>query len=436
MFNFRVVRFKEGLPMTRTYIIAFVVSLVLGIVFLSNLKHFTPEIQAIELYADNSSVLTEEDVSRIRQAIHHVKKDALKEFTKEQLVEFAIKGIYDNVDPHSGYYPAHPEEKEKLNEAIRGMISGVGIEVTADRAGRIVVLDVYEDAPAGKAGVEQKDIIIKVNGEAVIGKKLEDVVKKIRGPTGSPVTITVNRIGVGFIEIPMTRATVIKKVARAKILEPGIGYIKFSSFTLNSAPFLATEILKLKQAAGADPLRGFILDLRRNPGGLVDESVSVSDLFLDSDKEPVVWTRKRGAPAELAGETTPGDILGGAPLVVLVDEMSASASEIVAGALQDYGRARIVGTKTYGKGTMQGVEPQPDGGIARLTVANWLTPKKHLIDDVGIVPDVEILVEDEFEAACKMLAQNKPDDLSVKEPDDVALKAGIAELKRMLNESK
>ena len=309
-----------------------------------------------------------------------VQKNYVQEVKTNKLVEGAINGMLSALDPHSAYLT--PDSYRELQVDTEGSFGGLGIEITL-RDGLLTVVSPIEDTPAHRAGVKAGDQIIKIDGELTKDMTLIDAVKKMRGPQGSEVVISVRREGVSrFIDIPLTREVIKIKSVRSKLLEPGYGYVRLAQFQDRTTADLEDAISRFTKESGE--LKGLVLDLRSNPGGLLSQAVKVADVFLDSGM--IVYTKGRLDNqqqkyfAHAGGQTE-------LPLVVLVNNGSASASEIVAGAVQDHGRAVVLGTQTFGKGSVQTILPLESGAALRLTTAMYYTPNGRSIQVTGVKPD-------------------------------------------------
>ncbi len=314
-----------------------------------------------------------------------VRKDYVEEVSDQTLLENAINGMLTGLDPHSSYMPA--KGNQEMQEQMKGEFGGLGIEVTME-GGLVKVVSPIDDTPASKAGVQPGDFIIAIDGKPAIGLTLNEAVDKMRGPLNSSIVITLRRIGVDPFDVKLTRA-VIKVQSVASRAEGDVGYIRISGFTEQTQTGLDNAIKKLKASIGPEKIKGYVVDLRNNPGGLLDQAVSVSDTFLDRGE--IVSTRSRRAEETQRYNAKPGDATDGKPLVVLINDGSASASEIVAGALQDHGRAILLGTKSFGKGSVQTVIPLARGESAmRLTTARYFTPSGRSIQAKGVEPDIEV----------------------------------------------
>ena len=313
-----------------------------------------------------------------------VRAEYVEPTTDRDLVENAINGMLTGLDPHSSYMNA--KAFRDMQVQTRGEFGGLGIEVTQE-GGYIKVISPIDDTPAARAGVKAGDLITGIDGRTVQGLSLNEAVDKMRGAPNTKITITVRREGTDKpLEIAITREIIKIQVVKSR-LEGDVGYIRLTSFNEQSDPALRRAIQNLKQQAG-DKLRAIVLDMRNNPGGLLDQAVAVSDDFLEQGE--VVSTRARHADESQRWNAKPGDISSGLPMVVLINGGSASASEIVAGALQDHRRAVLLGTRSFGKGSVQTVIPLPGNGAMRLTTARYYTPSGRSIQGLGITPDVEV----------------------------------------------
>ncbi len=314
-----------------------------------------------------------------------VRVDYVEEVKDSDLIEAAINGMLTSLDPHSSYMNA--KQFKEMQVQTKGEFGGLGIEVTMEN-GLVKVVSPIDDTPAAKAGVQPGDYISFINDEAVLGMTLSEAVEKMRGPVDSKVKITILRDdGSEPQEINLVRAVIKIKSVKGHS-EGDIAYVRVSSFTENTTDLLKAEIDRQKKEIGN--VRGVVLDLRNNPGGLLDQAVSVSDAFLDQGE--VVSTRERDPDKTKRYSAHPGDeiIPMDTPIVILVNNGSASAAEIVSGALQDHKRAVVLGTKSFGKGSVQTVIPLSDHGAMRLTTARYYTPSGHSIQAKGIVPDITV----------------------------------------------
>ena len=314
-----------------------------------------------------------------------VRKDYVEDVTDQELLEAAINGMLTSLDPHSGYMAA--KSFQDMQEQTKGEFGGLGIEVTME-GGFVKVVSPIDDTPAAKAGIQPGDFIIAIDTKPVIGMSLNDAVEKMRGPLDTEITVTIRRQGVDPFEVKLKRA-VIKVMSVRSRVEGEVGYIRISSFNEQTQPGLDNAIQDIKTKLG-DKLKGYVIDLRNNPGGLLDQAVSVSDTFLERGE--IVSTRTRRLEETQRYNARPGDQTGGKPLVVLINDGSASASEIVAGALQDHNRAVVLGTKSFGKGSVQTIIPLggQNESAMRLTTARYYTPSGRSIQGTGIEPDIEV----------------------------------------------
>jgi len=331
---------------------------------------------------------TYENLDLFGDIFERIRSSYVEEIDEEKLIESAISGMLTSLDPHSSYMA--PEDFSTMQVQTRGEFGGLGIEVTQEN-GFIKVVSPIDDTPADNAGIEAGDFITKVDGESTLGKTLDEAVDKMRGPVGSEIIITVVREGVDEpFDVSIIRDTIEIKAVKARSEGKTI-VLRVSSFTSKTYPNLKESLEKeINAAGGFEYINGVVVDLRNNPGGLLTQAIRVSDAFLESGE--IVSTRGRGARDAERYNATPGDLTNGKPIVVLINGGSASASEIVAGALQDHHRAIIVGTKSFGKGSVQTIIPlSSDGAAMRLTTARYYTPSGRSIQSLGVSPD--ILVE-------------------------------------------
>ncbi len=313
-----------------------------------------------------------------------IRAEYVEPVNDRELIENAINGMLTGLDPHSSYM--NTKAFKDMQVQTRGEFGGLGLEVTSEN-GIIKVVSPIDDTPAARAGMKAGDLITALDGQTVQGLTLNDAVDKMRGAPGSNIKITVKREGVATpIDVSMQREVIHIQVVRSR-LEGDIGYIRLTSFNEQTDPAMRKAYQDLKQKAGGT-LRGLVLDLRNNPGGLLDQAVAVSNDFIDTGE--IVSTRSRHPEESQRWNAKTPDISGGLPIVVLINGGSASASEIVAGALQDHHRAVLVGTRSFGKGSVQTVMPLPGNGAMRLTTARYYTPSGRSIQGLGITPDVEV----------------------------------------------
>ncbi len=337
--------------------------------------------------------LEDKDISRFTSAINEIKDFYVQPINDKKLLEDAIRGMLSGLDPHSEYLDE--EAYKTLLMSTNGEFGGLGIEVTPE-FGVLKVVSPIDDTPAAKAGIKAGDYIVALDGKLVNEMTLREAVEKMRGKKGTQVTLTVLRKGEkNPITYKLTRATIQMTSIKSKLLNNQFGYIRVSQFQQPTTELLISAIDSLKKSATNNQLKGLILDLRNNPGGLLETAVQISDVFLDSKKlqefnRVIVYTEGRLPKAQYTAKATGGDVLNGAPMVILINEGSASASEIVAGALQDYHRAVIVGKTSFGKGSVQTVLPLDDTHAIKLTTALYHTPSGRVIQNVGIIPDITI----------------------------------------------
>jgi len=317
-----------------------------------------------------------------------VRADYVEKPDDSKLIETAINGMLAGLDPHSSYMDA--KSFRDMQVQTRGEFGGLGIEVTMED-GLIKVVAPIDDTPAAKAGILANDIITQLDGEQVQGLTLNQAVEKMRGPVNTKIKLTIMRKGQDKpIEVSITRDVIRVKSVRSHVEGDDVGYIRLTQFNEQTTEGLKQAITDIKAKVADNKLKGYVLDLRNNPGGLLDQAISVSDAFLQ--KGEIVSTRGRNAEETQRFNARPGDLTGGKPLIILVNGGSASASEIVAGALQDHKRATIVGTRSFGKGSVQTIIPLGSGnGALRLTTARYYTPSGRSIQAKGITPDIEVL---------------------------------------------
>ena len=328
--------------------------------------------QQLEIFANVLSILQENYVDDINT---------------KKVMEGAISGMLLSLDPHSSYLK--PEDFKELQEETEGSFSGIGIEITIEE-GIVTVVSPIEETPAARAGLKAKDMIIKIDGEPTQNMNSMDAIKKLRGLAGTKVTLAIHREGWEELkDFTLTRENIPLHSVKASFLEPGLAYIRITNFQSQTTKDVKDALQKLQ---GQQPVNGLILDLRNNPGGLLDQAVSVADIFLDSGL--IVYTKGRVREQNMTFQAHSNGGKNLFPLVVLVNEGSASASEIVTGAIQDHKRGIIVGTKTFGKGSVQTILPLPDGAGLRMTTARYYTPNGRSIQATGITPDVEVPADD------------------------------------------
>ncbi len=315
-----------------------------------------------------------------------IRAQYVEEVSTDDLVTAAINGMLTSLDPHSSYLSA--KDFEDMRVQTRGEFGGLGIEVTQEE-GFIKVISPMDGTPAAKAGILAGDFITHVNGESVLGLVLDDAVEKMRGPIGSEIIITIVREGVTEpFDVSIIRDTIKLTAVRGRVVGKTV-VLRITTFNDQTTSGMAEELNKgLKELGGAENLDGVVIDLRNNPGGLLNEAITVSDAFLE--KGEIVSTRGRETGSGERYNAKPGDLIGGKPIVLLINGGSASASEIVAGALQDHRRAIVVGTKSFGKGSVQTLIPLRGDGAMRLTTARYYTPSGRSIQALGISPDIVV----------------------------------------------
>jgi len=315
------------------------------------------------------------------ESIEKIKSDYVEHVENKEIVESAINGILSSLDPHSSFLNAKNLEDMKIQ--TKGVFGGLGIEVTMEN-GFVKVISPIDDTPAYKAGIKAGDYITHLNKKSVIGLTLDEAVGQMRGPVGSKLKVTIGRTNMEPFDITIKR-DVIKITSVRSRIEKDVGYVRITTFSEQTNKSTKEAIKKLKKNKN---LKGFVLDLRNNPGGLLEQAVYVSDLFLE--KGEIVSTRGRDSENPETYKAKPGDVINGLPLVVLINGGSASASEIVAGALQDHKRAIILGTQSFGKGSVQTIIPVNPYGALRMTTARYFTPSGRSIQKKGISPDIVV----------------------------------------------
>jgi len=332
----------------------------------------------------DSKKATYEQLALFGDIFERIRSQYVEPVDEAKLIESAINGMLTSLDPHSSYMP--PRAFDSMQVQTRGEFGGLGIEVTQEK-GFVKVVSPIDGTPAAEAGIKPGDFITKVDGKTVQGLTLNDAVDLMRGPVGSEIVITIVRDGVKDpFDVSIIRDTIKIKAVKARVEQHSV-VLRISSFTDQTFPNLKDGLKKMvKEAGGMDKVDGFILDLRNNPGGLLNQAILVSDAFLD--KGEIVSTRGRRPENNDRFNATPGDLAQGKPIVVLINGGSASASEIVTGALKDHHRAIIVGTRSFGKGSVQTIMPLKGDGAMRLTTARYYTPSGRSIQALGVAPDI------------------------------------------------
>ena len=312
-----------------------------------------------------------------------IKTDYVEDVDDKTLLENAIRGMLSGLDPHSTYL--NSDQYKELKIGTTGKFGGLGIQVGMED-GFVKVISPIDDTPAFRAGLQSGDLIIRLDGKSVKGMTLNDAVKVMRGDPGTDIKLTVIREGADRpLPFTVTRDIISVQSVKSRILEPDYGYIRISNFQSKTARDLVNELSNLKKENKSE-LKGLVLDLRNNPGGVLSAAADVSDAFINEGK--LVYTQGRIANSDFEFNAKPGDIMNGSPVVVLINGGSASASEIVAGALQDHHRAVIMGSKSFGKGSVQTIQELRSGGAVKITTARYFTPKGRSIQGEGITPDI------------------------------------------------
>lgn len=348
---------------------------------------------------NDSAPLPLDDLRTFAEVMDRIKSAYVEPVSDKTLLENAIKGMLSNLDPHSAYL--EPEAFRDLQESTSGEFGGLGIEVGTED-GFIKVISPIDDTPASAAGIQPGDLIIKIDGKPTKGLSLMEAVDQMRGKAGSKITLSLVREGGKPFDVELTRAVIKVRSVKSQLLDDGYGYLRITQFQVNTGEEVGKALNKLRKDNGKK-LRGLVLDLRNNPGGVLQAAVEVSDHFLK--KGLIVYTEGRIANSELRFSADPADASEGVPLVVLINGGSASASEIVAGALQDHKRGVLMGTDSFGKGSVQTVLPLNNDRALKLTTALYYTPNGRSIQAQGIVPDIEVarakLTREQDEAGVK-----------------------------------
>ena len=340
-----------------------------------------------KVYSQNIDKLYEK-IDLFAEVLEKIQNEYVEEVDQAEIIDSAINGALQSLDPFSAYM--NPKVFEESQSETSGEFGGLGIEVSME-SGVIKVITPIDDTPASKAGIKAGDYIVKINGEQVQGKTLMEAVNLMRGPVGTSIEITVRRKGLKKAKIfKITREIIEIKSVISKIVDNKVGYLRLRAFNANSSSQLKKEISKIEKNK---KLVGYILDLRNNPGGLLSQAVTISDFFLNDGE--IVSTKGRKKRENRKFFAKKGDKIDGKPLIVLINNGSASASEIVAGALQDQKRAILLGETTFGKGSVQSIIPLKNRGAIRLTISKYYLPSGKSISEVGVVPDIRVEEEDE-----------------------------------------
>jgi len=333
-------------------------------------------------YSDNSDVYKKIDL--FGEVLEKINKEYVDEINQSKSMDAAINGLLQSLDPYSAYMT--PESFEGMQTETSGEFGGLGIEVGME-AGVIKVISPIDNTPASKAGLKAGDYIVKINNVQVQGKSLMEAVDLMRGPVGSSIEITVRRRGVKkSLIFNITREIIQVQSVKSELMDNNIGYIRLTSFNENSSEQIEKKVNKLNKNKN---LKGYILDLRNNPGGLLSQAIKISDFFLENGE--IVSTKSRKVSENRKWFAKKGDLTNGKTLIVLINYGSASASEIVAGALKDHKRAIILGENSYGKGSVQSIIPLKNRGAIRITIAKYYLPSGKSISEVGVTPDIEVI---------------------------------------------
>ena len=336
-------------------------------------------------YSDNTNELYKK-IDLFSEVLEKIQNDYVDEINQADVMDSAINGVLQSLDPYSSYM--NPEIFDEMQTETSGKFGGLGIEVSME-SGVVKVISPIDDTPASKAGIKSGDFIVKINDEQVQGKTLMEAVNLMRGEVGTPIKLTVRRKGKKkAIIFNITRQVIEIKSVVSKVIDKEVGYLRLRAFNENSDVQLKKQISKLEKE---NKLTGYILDLRNNPGGLLSQAVKISDFFLHDGE--IVSTKGRKSRENRKFFAKKGDRIDGKPLVVLINNGSASASEIVAGALQDQKRAILIGEATYGKGSVQSIIPLKNNGAIRLTISKYYLPSGRSISEVGITPDIKVSEE-------------------------------------------
>ena len=328
-----------------------------------------------------SSTDVYEKIDLFGEVLEKIKKEYVDDVDQSEVIDSAINGVLQSLDPYSAYMS--PELFENMQTDTQGKFGGLGIEIGME-SGVVKVISPIDGTPAAKAGIKAGDYIVKIGKTQVQGKSLMEAVKLMRGPVGTPIELTIRRKGEKKALIKkVVREIIVVKSVEAKLLKNKIGYLRLKSFNSNSSDQL---IKKIDIFENKEKANGYILDLRNNPGGLLTQAINITDFFLDDGE--IVSTKGRKVIENRRFFAKKGDKLNGKPLIVMINNGSASASEIVAGALKDHKRAIILGEKTYGKGSVQSIIPLSDGGGMRLTVSKYYLPSGESISEIGVEPDI------------------------------------------------
>ena len=351
-----------------------VAKIILSLIFLLNICN--------KVYSEDMNKLYQK-IDLFSEVLEKVQEEYVDEIDQSKVMDSAINGVLQSLDPYSSYM--NPEIFQEMQTETSGEFGGLGIEVSME-AGVVKVITPIDDTPASKAGIKSGDYIVRINGEQVQGKTLMEAVNLMRGPVDTSIELTIRRKGLKKAKIfKITRKIIEIKSVTAKLIDKEIGYLRLRSFNENSSNQLKQEIAKLEKNKKTI---GYILDLRNNPGGLLSQAIRISDFFLNDGE--IVSTKGRAERENRKFFAKKGDRLNGKPMIVLINNGSASASEIVAGALQDQKRAILLGESTYGKGSVQSIIPLKNNGAIRLTISKYYLPSGKSISEIGILPDIKV----------------------------------------------
>ena len=359
------------------------------------------------------------DLKVFGDVLQLVRSDYVDKVSAEKLVEGAINGMLTALDPHSNYLNAKSFDDMKVE--TRGEFGGLGIEVSMEN-GLVKVVSPIDDTPAARAGIKPGDLIVKIDGAPVQGMTLPQAVEKMRGPVNSDILLTISRKGEKPFDVKLTRAVIKIKSVRSHLIDNDIGYIRITSFTEQTDVGLHNAMQTLKDESH-NKLAGIVLDLRNNPGGLLDQAVAVASAFISQGE--IVSTRGRNPDDGQRYDSHTADVTAGLPMAVLINGGSASASEIVAGALKDHHRAVLIGTRSFGKGSVQTIIPLPGHGAMRLTTARYYTPSGRSIQALGIEPDIQVTAAKIEHPAKKSATAAVPSADSEKSSDEGTIDASI-----------
>jgi carboxyl-terminal processing protease len=346
----------------------------------------------ISIFSLNKAYGANEDIYKkidlFSEVLEKINKEYVEEIDNSETIDAAINGVLQSLDPYSSYMS--PEIFNEMQTETSGAFGGLGIEVGME-SGVVKVISPIDNTPASEAGVKAGDYIVKIDGIQVQGKSLTEAVELMRGPVGTDIEITVRRRGIKKALIfNITRKIIEIQSVKSKIIDKEIGYIRLTQFNENSSSQVKNEINELKKK---ENLKGYIFDLRNNPGGLLSQAIKISDFFLDNGE--IVSTKSRKKLENRKWFAKKGDLIDGKPLIIITNYGSASASEIVAGALKDHKRAIIIGENSYGKGSVQSIIPLKNKGAIRLTISKYYLPSGKSISEVGVTPDIEVIEESE-----------------------------------------